>query len=56
MSTTTLEKTARDFFDDVRELFCSECGYGIVVRRDPPDCPMCRSSEWQEQPSLGRWN
>jgi len=56
MSTTTLEKTTRDFFDDVPELFCRECGYGIVVRRDPPDCPMCRSAEWQERPGVGRWN
>jgi rubrerythrin len=56
MSITTLEKTARDFFDDVRELFCGECGYGIVVRREPPECPMCRSNEWRAQPSLSRWN
>jgi rubrerythrin len=56
MSTTTLEKTARDFFDEVRELFCRACGYGIVVRRDPPNCPMCRGTEWQEQPTPGRWD
>lgn len=55
MSTTTLEKTDREF-DDVRELFCSACGYGIVVRRDPPHCPMCRAQEWQERPGLARWN
>ena len=55
MSTTTLEQTGRGF-DDVRELFCSECGYGIVVRRDPPDCPMCRAHEWQDRPGFARWN
>jgi hypothetical protein len=31
MSTPTLEKTDREFFDEVRELFCNDCGYGIVV-------------------------
>jgi hypothetical protein len=41
---------------DVRELFCGACGYGIVVRREPPDCPMCRASEWREQPGYARWN
>jgi rubrerythrin len=56
MSTTTLERTDREFFDDVRELFCSECGYGIVVRRDPPDCPICRASDWRDQPGFARWN
>jgi rubrerythrin len=56
MSSTTLEKTGRGFFDDVRELFCRGCGYGVVVRRDPPDCPMCRANDWREQPTLAHWN
>jgi rubrerythrin len=56
MSTTTLEKTDRDFFDDGRELFCRECGYGIVVRGDPPECPMCRSDAWGKRPTPARWN
>jgi len=56
MSTATLEKTARDFFGDARTLFCQECGYGIVVRRDPPECPMCRSNEWSSEPSHARLN
>jgi rubrerythrin len=34
---------------DVRELFCGECGYGIAVRRDPPECPMCRACAWRER-------
>jgi rubrerythrin len=46
--------TARPF--DVAELFCAECGYGIVARRDPPDCPMCRACKWRERPDLTRWN
>jgi rubrerythrin len=38
------------------ELFCGECGYGIVVRREPPACPMCRSASWSERPASARWN
>jgi rubrerythrin len=56
MSPTTLEKTDREFFDKIRELFCGVCGYGIVIRRDPPVCPMCRASEWHERPGSARWN
>jgi CheY-like chemotaxis protein len=26
-----------------RELSCSECGYGIVTRVPPPQCPMCHA-------------
>jgi rubrerythrin len=48
------ETPARLF--DVRELFCGECGYGIVVRRDPPECPMCHTCEWRERPDLAHWN
>jgi len=53
---TTLDKTDRDFFDDVHELFCRDCGYGIVIRREPPECPMCRAYNWSRRPSLARWN
>lgn len=56
MSTTTLEKTDREFFDEAHELFCRECGYGVVVRREPPDCPMCRSNDWSSRPGFARWN
>ena len=55
MSATTLDKTDRDF-DDTHVLFCAQCGYGIVIRRDPPKCPMCRSTEWSARPSFSRWN
>jgi rubrerythrin len=48
------QTTARLF--DVRELFCGDCGYGIVVRRDPPECPMCRACAWRERPDFPRWN
>ena len=32
-----------------RELLCGYCGYGALVRDEPPDCPMCRSSLWLER-------
>ena len=32
-------------------LICSNCGYGISVRREPPACPMCQASNWEP----GRW-
>ena len=28
---------------------CAECGYGIVVLRVLPTCPMCRGQEWIER-------
>jgi len=28
------------------ELQCRVCGYGAVVRGDPPDCPMCHARDW----------
>jgi rubrerythrin len=39
-----------------RELYCGGCGYGIVVRREPPSCPMCRANAWSRRPSEARWN
>ncbi len=27
---------------------CKSCGYGIAVTTSPPECPMCRGSEWDE--------
>jgi rubrerythrin len=30
------------------EFRCTECGYGISVRRTLPECPMCRGSQWEE--------
>ena len=29
------------------EFRCAECGYGIVVRRVLPTCPMCRGLSWE---------
>lgn len=29
------------------EFRCSECGYGAVVRRALPPCPMCGATVWE---------
>lgn len=34
----------------VRELWCGGCGYGIVLRREPPECPLWRDTNWRERP------
>lgn len=31
-------------------LVCSNCGYGIAIRREPPPCPMCRHTSWEPGP------
>jgi rubrerythrin len=38
----------------VRELWCQSCGYGVVIRRDPPECPICRRTSWLERAPLAR--
>jgi rubrerythrin len=53
-TTATTKKTNKPL--DARELFCGECGYGIVVRRDPPECPMCRTTSWSTRTGFARWN
>lgn len=30
------------------EFRCSECGYGVMVYRELPRCPMCFGSAWTE--------
>ena len=30
------------------ELRCTACGYGVIVSRRPPACPMCQASRWDE--------
>jgi len=29
------------------EYYCAACGYGIVVYRQPPSCPMCNEARWE---------
>jgi rubredoxin len=29
---------------------CVDCGYGITIHADLPDCPMCGGNEWEETP------
>ena len=42
-------------FQSVRELWCEGCGYGVVVRSEPPECPMCRQPNWRERPRSARY-
>ena len=30
------------------EFRCADCGYGVVVRRALPECPMCRGRSWED--------
>ena len=32
----------------VGEFNCAECGYGVVVQRALPPCPMCRGTAWEQ--------
>jgi rubrerythrin len=29
------------------EFHCSQCGYGVIVQRTPPRCPMCSGTTWE---------
>ena len=56
-STEMLEATGFvDFFmtgqPATGEFHCSECGYGVIVERELPRCPMWSSTGW-EQPGWG---
>jgi hypothetical protein len=33
------------------EFRCSDCGYGAVVQRVLPPCPMCGGTIWETRPS-----
>lgn len=30
------------------EYHCSDCGYGVAVRRALPTCPMCGGATWEQ--------
>jgi rubrerythrin len=32
------------------EFRCADCGYGAVVQRALPHCPMCGGSVWESRP------
>ena len=54
-SMETVELKDREaLLQSVRELWCG--GYGVVVRREPPECPMCREAKWLEQPRPAHYN
>jgi rubrerythrin len=37
----------------VGEFRCGECGYGAVVQRVLPQCPMCGGTVWESRGPLG---
>ena len=32
----------------VGEFHCGECGYGVIVSRELPRCPMCSGTTWEQ--------
>jgi rubrerythrin len=34
----------------VGEFRCAECGYGVIVHRGLPPCPMCGGETWRQAP------
>ena len=30
------------------EFHCAECGYGVIVSRELPRCPMCSGTVWEQ--------
>ena len=30
------------------EFHCAECGYGVIVAKELPPCPMCGGRAWEE--------
>jgi Zn finger protein HypA/HybF involved in hydrogenase expression len=32
------------------EFHCSDCGYGVTIVRELPQCPMCGSRSWEQAP------
>jgi rubrerythrin len=52
-STTTVHDDSYvDFFTTGTsakgEFHCSECGYGVTVYRELPQCPMCGGRTWEQ--------
>jgi rubrerythrin len=32
------------------EFHCAECGYGVIILRALPRCPMCGGTSWEQSP------
>jgi predicted RNA-binding Zn-ribbon protein involved in translation (DUF1610 family) len=32
------------------EFRCTDCGYGAIIRRGLPPCPMCGGTFWESRP------
>jgi rubrerythrin len=49
---TLAERGYVDFFATgdpaVGEFHCGECGYGVIVSRELPRCPMCGGTVWEQ--------
>ena len=56
MSAVALKTREKTLLLPVGELWCEGCGYGVVIRREPPTCPMCRETSWRERPRSARYN
>jgi rubrerythrin len=37
--------------DAAGEFRCADCGYGVIVQRVLPPCPMCRGAVWERRDS-----
>jgi rubrerythrin len=38
------------------EFWCAGCGYGVVVQRALPPCPMCQGAVWERrEPARARF-
>ena len=35
------------------EFRCADCGYGAVIQRALPLCPMCGGTIWESRPACG---
>jgi hypothetical protein len=36
------------------EFHCADCGYGVVVQSELPQCPMCGGTVWESRGPLAR--
>ncbi|HZT84599.1 MAG TPA: hypothetical protein VE984_04155 [Gaiellaceae bacterium] len=58
-STATLDEAGFVDFSDAGtpaagEFRCTDCGYGAVVQRTLPPCPMCGGTVWERRESRAR--
>lgn len=56
MSAVAPKTPGKTLLPPLREMWCEGCGYGVVIRWEPPACPMCRETSWRERPRSARYN